>query len=176
MRKHDATGRSAGGYLPVGRAGKWKFIEGFVGFPQSLLESPGFMRLSPPAWRVLCFLLREHLRAGGRENGYLLAPYAQVEQVGVSSRDVSSALRELQAFGIIRKTKEGERLGGRRGASHYALTWLPTADGQWPTEDFRKVRWEQVDEFFRERAVASAFKRERRKSNRVAANGPPPEI
>lgn len=139
-RRHDATGRSTGKVVNYGgRAKRWKFEEGFVGEPMSLLESPAYRALNFPALKILGFLKLEHVRHGGQENGRLLAPYRQLEALSISARHVKPALAMLEALGIIRVTSDGSRLGGRPNAATYALTWLPTCDGELPTEDYRRV-------------------------------------
>lgn len=139
-KRHDATGRSTGKIVHYGgRAKRWKFEEAFVGEPMSLLESPGYQALNFPAFKILAFLKLEHVRHGGAENGRLVAPHRQLREGGISPRKVKPALEMLEAFGIIRCTSEGFRQGGRPNAATYALTWLPTCDGQLPTEDYRKI-------------------------------------
>lgn len=139
-KRHDATGRSSGRNVNFGgRAKRWKFEEGFIGEPMSLLESPGYQALNFPAWKILGFLKLEHVRHGGAENGRLMAPHRQLQALGISPRHIKPALAMLEAFGVIRCTTDGARLGGRPNAAKYALTWLPTCDGQLPTEDYRTV-------------------------------------
>lgn len=136
----------------------WKFREHFVGHPRSLRESPGFQALSTPARHALDFLELEHLRHGGQENGRLLAPYLQLETWGISSRDIRPALSMLEAFGVVRCTQRGERLGGRSRASLYALTFYPTHDGSLPTEDYRRVSAADVRAFFEDLKRRKAWK------------------
>jgi hypothetical protein len=162
MKRHNATGRSVGAFRAPGRAKSWRIEEQFVHLPKSLIESPGYSRRSIQAARILDFLIREHLSHGGACNGELLAPYAQLAQAGISGRDISNAFRELEAFGIIRRTKEGPRLGGRRGAYQYALTWLPTADGVLPTNAFRAVTERDVAAYLAAKSAATHYRRSRR--------------
>lgn len=149
-KRHDAKGRSTGEVILYGgRAKRWKFEEAFVGEPMSLLESPGYQALNFPAFKILAFLKLEHVRHGGAENGRLLAPHRQLQALGISPRKIKPALAMLEAFGIIRVTTDGERLGGRPNAARYALTWLPTCGGQLPTEAYRKVTRTDVQEHLR---------------------------
>lgn len=143
--RHDATGRSTGEIRHTGRAKRWKFEEGFIGEPQSLLESPGYRALNFPAFKILTFLKLEHVRHGGAENGRLMAPHRQLTAQGISPRKIKPALEMLEAFGIIRCTSDGERLGGRPNAATYALQWLPTCDGELPTEAYKRVTAADVD-------------------------------
>ncbi|MBA3050039.1 MAG: hypothetical protein KKE42_08945 [Alphaproteobacteria bacterium] len=139
-KRHNAKGRSTGEVRHFGgRAKSWKFAEGFVGEPMSLLESPAYRALNFPALKILGFLKLEHVRHGGAENGRLMAPYRQLEAQGISPRKIKPALAMLEAFGIIRCTSDGERLGGRPNAAKYALAWLPTCDGSLPTDGYKRV-------------------------------------
>lgn len=156
-RKVLQNGRS-GGFAHSGRAKRWRPEPPFLILPRALLESPGYRALSVPARHVVDFLQLEHLSHGGAENGRLLAPYAQLEKFGISSRDIRGALDMAEAFGIIRCTQRGERLGGRTKASTYALTWYPTADGELPSEEFRRVTVQDVDAFFGERTRLKALR------------------
>lgn len=149
---HDPTGRSTGKVRQFGgRAKRWSFDEGFIGEPMSLLESPGYQALNFPAFKILAFLKLEHCRHGGAENGRLMAPHRQLREGGISPRKVKPALAMLEAFGIIRCTSDGFRQGGRPNAARYALTWLPTCDGQLPTEDYKRVTRADVQELLTQR-------------------------
>ena len=50
--------------------------EAFVKLPRDLLESEAWRSLSVNAWRLLNFLMIEHMKHGGKGNGRLLAPVA----------------------------------------------------------------------------------------------------
>ena len=161
MQNHNATGRSVGAHRPAGRARRSQLDEPFVMLPLSLMDSMGWRCLSSPARKIIDFLLREYMRSAGRENGRLLAPYIQIQAVGVSRRDIAGAFRELEAFGIVRSTKSALRLEGRRGATRYALTWLPTADGALPTNDYKRVSRQTVEAFALEKTAEAKRRRER---------------
>lgn len=162
-RKADATGRSTGKLVNYGgRAKRWKLEGQFIPHTLDMRESPGFRALTMPARRILDFLELEHLRHGGAENGRLLAPYAQLVAWGVTKRDIAPAIATLVRYGFIRRTEHGERLGGRPNATRYALTWLPTVDGQLPTEDFRKVTHADVLDWEAERKGLAEAKRARK--------------
>jgi hypothetical protein len=162
-RKTDAKGRSTGQLVHfAGRAKRWKLEGQFIPHTLDMRESPGFRALTMPARRVLDFLELEHLRHGGAENGNLLAPYAQLVTWGVTKRDIAPAIATLVRFGFIRRTEHGQRLGGRPNATRYALTWLPTSDGQLPTEDFRKVSRSDVLDWEADRRLQAEAKRTRK--------------
>src|SRR5262249_12706559 len=74
--------------------------------------------LSAAAWRVLVFLMRELLRHGGKDNGQLKAPHRQLVSFGVSASLVSSAIKELEAAGLVRCHRKG-----RRVANPFELPW-----------------------------------------------------
>jgi hypothetical protein len=98
--------------------------EAFVKLPRSLLESDSWRLLSINARRFLDFLMTEHMRQGGRQNGSLLAPRRQLWDFGISAHFVSGAIEETERAGLV----DCKRGVGRR-PSQYALTWLPMSDG-----------------------------------------------
>lgn len=138
-KRHDVKGRSTGRVLHYGQAKKWQMEPGFIREPMSLLESPGYKALNFPAFKILGFLKLEECRHGGTANGRLMAPHRQLQALSISPRHIKPALAMLETFGIIRCTSDGSRLGGRPNAATYALTWLPTCDGQLPTEGYKRV-------------------------------------
>ncbi len=101
--------------------------------------------------RILGFLKREHVQHGGRENGRLVAPHAQLRRLGISGRKVKPAFEMLEAFGFVRRTSEGFRHGGKGAPATYALTWLPTWGSDrlrhLPTNDFQHVTEAEVMAF-----------------------------
>ena len=74
----------------------------FVKMPRDLLESSAWRTLGINARRLLDFLMLEHMRHGGKRNGYLLAPRRQLEKFGIRPASVSPAIAELRNAGIIR--------------------------------------------------------------------------
>lgn len=173
-KRHDAKGRSTGEIVHYGgRAKRWKFEEAFVGEPMSLLESPGYQALNFPAFKILAFLKLEHVRHGGVENGRLMAPHRQLQALGISPRKIKPALAMLEAFGIVRCTSGGERLGGRPNAATYALTWLPTCDGSLPTEGFKSVTKADVQELLTLR-FAEGFEERRKTAQAPTSEGGAP--
>ena len=176
-KRHDATGRSSGRNVNFGgRAKRWSFEEGFIGEPMSLLESPGYQALNFPAFKILSFLKLEHCRHGGAENGRLMAPHRQLQALGISPRTIKPALAMLEAFGIIRLTTDGERQGGRPNAARYALTWLPTCDGQLPTDDYRRVTRADVQELLTQRFAEGLAKRKKTEQAPTSEGDPPTQV
>jgi hypothetical protein len=102
--------------------------EQFVKLPRSLLESPAWCGLGINARRFVDFLMLEHMRQGGRRNGFLLAPRRQLWDFGIGAHFVSGAIDEAEQAGLV----DCWRGKGRR-ANLYALTWLPLADASAPT-------------------------------------------
>jgi len=73
----------------------------------------------------------EHMRHGGKANGKLLAPRRQLEQFGIGSHFISSAIEECEHIGLV-----NVRRGVGRRPNLYALTWLPLCDGSEPSNGF----------------------------------------
>src|SRR5262249_34930956 len=55
----------------------------FVPLPRELLETAAWRSLGINARRLLDFLMVEHMRHGGKRNGYLLAPRRQLAEFGI---------------------------------------------------------------------------------------------
>src|ERR1700704_4986920 len=98
--------------------------ESFVKLYRELSESASWRELSINARRLLDFLMIEHMRRGGKQNGFLLAPRRQLEIFGIGARHVSQAIEEVERAGFV----DCRRGIGRR-PSVYALTWLQLSDG-----------------------------------------------
>lgn len=109
--------------------------EQFVKLPRELIESDAWRSLGVNAWRVVSFLMREHLRNGGKENGRLKAPYRQLHAYGVGLRHMAAAIREAEDLGLIRCERRRMRV-----ATRYTLTWLLLHDGTAPPDDWRSYR------------------------------------
>jgi hypothetical protein len=94
--------------------------QGWVKLPRHVIERILDARLGLAAVRILQFLMREHLRHGGKDNGVLEAPHRQLVAIGISAGLVASAIQELEGSGLIRCHHRGPRT-----ANHFELTWLP---------------------------------------------------
>jgi hypothetical protein len=110
--------------------------EPFVMLPRSLVASASWQSLGLPARRLIDFLMLEHMRHGGRNNGFLTAPRKQLAEAGIHHDAVSRAINEAIALGLIDCIR-----GTGRAPNRYALTWLPLANGVEPTN-----RWRQCNE------------------------------
>jgi hypothetical protein len=76
----------------------------------------------------------EHMGHGGMKNGQLLAPRRQLEAFGIGARYISGAIEEAFGAGLV----DVKRGTGKR-PNHYALTWLPLADGTPATNRWRST-------------------------------------
>jgi hypothetical protein len=148
--KANATGRS---YRPQkrSRSKKWQPEAPFIPHSKTFRESYAFRLLSTPAKRVLEFLELEHLAHGGAENGRLAAPYSQLIAFGLSSRDIPNAIREVVALGLVARSNQTFRLGGKNIMSLYRLTYLPDCEGNKPTDDWRHVTQADIYAFKRDK-------------------------
>lgn len=121
--KHDAKGRSSNRRTAAAR--KHEKMEGpFVQVPRGVTRHILAWRLSVNAYRILMFLLEEHMSHAGTENGQLAAPYNQLEGLGIRRNSIRPALSELIEAGLIRRTDEGYL----RHLALYELTFLHTRD------------------------------------------------
>src|SRR5262245_50451303 len=94
--------------------------QGWVKLSRDVVERMLAARLSLAAVRLLQFLILEHLRHGGKENGLLEAPHRQLVALGISAGLVASAIFELEATGLVRCHRRGPRI-----PNLFELMWLP---------------------------------------------------
>ena len=138
--KPNATGRSSGRATSRrARMMRPPPDEPFVWLTRELLRSAAWQSLGINARRFIDFLLLEHMNHGGAENGRLKAPYRQLEDFGIASRHISRAIRQAIASGLVDRTDSPDdpSPGPIRRPATYRLTWLPTADGEPPTNRWR---------------------------------------
>jgi hypothetical protein len=74
----------------------------------------------------------EHLKHGGRYNGFLIAPRKQLAAFGISEHCISSAITEACNRGLVDCVR-----GKGRAPNRYALTWLRLGDGSEPSDRWR---------------------------------------
>src|SRR3954470_9417010 len=127
--------------------------EAFAKLPLTLLESTAWRSLSIHSRRFLDFLLLEHMRHGGKENGRLLAPRRQLIAFGVHPAFISGAIQEAERVGLV-DCKHG--IG--RAPSLYSITWLSRGPGEPPTD-----RWKHCDAAAAELLAARKQAKTRRK-------------
>jgi hypothetical protein len=107
----------------------------FVPLPRDLLRSDAWRSLGINERRLVDFLLLEHMRHGGQQNGNLKAPRQQLHAFGIGPRFVSAVIATTEERGLIQCKR-----GGMRVATTYALTWLPMADGTPASNGWRSHR------------------------------------
>jgi hypothetical protein len=107
----------------------------FVMLPRELLESTAWRGRSVNAGRVIEFLMLEHMRHGGRENGNLKAPQRQLVAFGIGAQYVAGGINEVEQRRIVKAHRHGQRV-----ATTYELTWLPLHDGSAPSDEWRQYQ------------------------------------
>lgn len=110
-------------------------ITQFVMLPRDLVRSDAWRSLGINAFRVVSFLISEHLAKGGKENGKLKAPHRQLVAYGVAARFATGAIAEAETKGLVICNR-----GGMRVATTFALAWLPLHDGSLTAEPWRQFR------------------------------------
>ncbi len=90
----------------------------FIALPFSVLDCPGYAKLSHPARSLLLEVARQ---LKGHDNGRMLLSHAHLVKRGWKSADViNRAKKELIAHNFIFETVKGQR---PNKASWYAVTW-----------------------------------------------------
>ena len=108
--------------------------ESFVKVYRELLESAAWQAQSINCRRLLDFLMLEHMRRGGKENGRLVASHRQLCAAGINNGErVTEAIGEAEHLGLITVAR-----GDRRRPNRFALTWLPLNDGTAPGNEWRE--------------------------------------
>lgn len=139
-RRHDATGRStsrpANSRL-ANRLGPPKG-EPWCWLTKEMVSTTAFRSLDGNALQALFRVLVEHMAHAGTENGNLVVTYDDFAAWGIRRPSVSKALEDLKRAGLLRVVVQGGRsYGGARVPSRYRLTWLPTAEGQAATNEWK---------------------------------------
>ena len=167
--KPDATGRSTNRFS--GREGKLRKPprgEPWAWLTRELLTSEAWRGLRVNGRRLVDFLLVEHMNHAALENGRLVATYAQLVRAGLSRGEITPAIRECEALGLIR-VEHGGRWNKTNQASRFRLTFYADHDGEPATNDWKRTTRETVAKF-----------RDREKQNRRSETGttvpPKPEL
>jgi hypothetical protein len=108
-------------------------VESWVKIPRDLLLSDAWRSQSINGRRLIDFLLVEHMKKAGRQNGKLKAPYCQLYEFGIGEHYVTASIREAETLGLVACERHG-----LRAANTYTLTWLPGHDGT-PASDYWKA-------------------------------------
>jgi hypothetical protein len=112
---------------PAGKSWIWLTLE--------MMKSDAWWTTGNHGRRIIDFLLIQFLEHGGRNNGQILAPYAQLEDRGIGRRFIADALANLERIGLIDCHR-----GGMRVVTTYTLNWLPLHDGTPPSDRWRAFR------------------------------------
>lgn len=107
--------------------------EPFAMLPRDLLRSDAWRSLGINERRLIDFLLLEHMRHGGRENGKLKAPWLQLIEFGAAKNQITGAIRNVEERGLVLCERRG-----RRTANLYTVTWMLMPDGSWPAQPWRR--------------------------------------
>jgi hypothetical protein len=131
---HGKDNRAATGKKRNGTA------ENFITYPRSMVESPALRVLSLSAVRAMHRLEVEHMDHGGAENGRLIVTHDQFQEWGIAHNQVSPAIRELAALGLVDITEPGS--GGNENyhrAARYRLTYVNNKSRAEPTHEWRNI-------------------------------------
>ena len=126
-RKHDATGRSS---LPKDNKERQRSVrsppegEPWVFHTLSLLNSDAWKYRSVTLARLLDFLEIEHLAHGGSQNGFLAAPFNQLEAYGLARRLISKAIQEGERRGLLRVTRSRKKGQTLHEVNRFRLTYF----------------------------------------------------
>jgi GNAT superfamily N-acetyltransferase len=98
----------------------------FVQMPLCLFTSTAWASMSINCRRLIDFLIAEHLRHAGAENGFLMATYEQLVEHGIGRQYVNRAITEAEEKGLI-YVERGMRGHGRTKSNPniFALTFCP---------------------------------------------------
>jgi hypothetical protein len=140
-RRHDAKGRTTS--IPADQKLR-KMLgppegQAWIWLTWEMITCSAFRELSRAA--LLCFfrLMAEHMAHAGRQNGLLAVTYSDFKLYGVRESSIPAALRELELAGFVLMTVQGGRsYGCAKRPSRFRLTWLPTAEGIAPTNDWKR--------------------------------------
>ena len=138
--KHNATGRTARRRSKPPDNGKPTSPdltvvrrvpdgEPFVQLWLGLLSSDAWRKQSINCRRFIDFLTCEHQLHAGFQNGYLLAPYDQLEAWGIGRRFIAAAIREAEQRGLVVAHRQ-RRLPHQKHLppTLYRLTFLPSRE------------------------------------------------
>lgn len=142
-RQHDAKGRTTA--IPADQKLR-KMLgppEGQAWFwlTEEIITCLAFRELSRAAFLCLFRLITEHMAHAGRQNRFLAVTYSDFKAFGVRESSIPDALRELERAGFVMMTVQGGlSYGCAKRPSRFRLTWLPTAEGIAPTNDWKRFR------------------------------------
>jgi hypothetical protein len=112
----------------------------FVMHTLALLNSPAWRALSREALLLLSRIEIAHMKTGGQKNGELVVPYQDFEVYGIGQRRaIARALREVEAFGLLKISRGRAGIGKWHQPNCYRLTYLAT-DGEEPTNEWAAIK------------------------------------
>ncbi|NBN63827.1 hypothetical protein [Pannonibacter tanglangensis] len=144
--------------------------EAFVMHRLSLLMSHAWQNRPVPVMRLLERLEIEHLRHGGQENGNLYVSYAQLQTSGLSRRTIRPAIDCGAALGLLRAEADPDFHGGDlRQPNRYALLYLPVKNAKFPTDEWRNLSPQQVEQALERFRSATGIKSSVSPRKRISA-------
>jgi hypothetical protein len=117
----------------------WKPEPPFITHSMEFYQSEAFRSLSNAERKILARIEIEHMKHAGKNNGRLICTYENFIAYGIRSRSIPAALQHLQTVGAIEMTQRGRR-DAMHNPHHYRLTYQPSFDGKWPTNEWRSYR------------------------------------
>ena len=119
----------------------------FVQITAELLRSPAWRCRSINCIRLIDFLMIEHLRHNGTENGNLIATYDQLIVFGIGRRFVRKTIDQAERLGLVEVERLPRRTFTETYPSRFRLTFLPDKNinekGQIyygePTNEWRRI-------------------------------------
>jgi hypothetical protein len=109
--------------------------EPFVWLTRELLSSDAWRSQNIHTRRLIDFLLLEHIRRGGQNNGRLKAPQRQLYAFGIGPNYAVAAILRAEELGLVACHR-----AGMRTATTYRLTWLESHDGKPAGNEWRAYR------------------------------------
>ena len=109
--------------------------EPFVWLTRELLSSDAWRSQNIHTRRLIDFLLLEHIRRGGQNNGRLKAPQRQLYAFGIGPNYAVAAILRAEELGLVACHR-----AGMRTATTYRLTWLESYDGKPAGNEWRAYR------------------------------------
>jgi hypothetical protein len=109
--------------------------EPFVWLTRELLSSDAWRSQNIHTRRLIDFLLLEHIRRGGQNNGRLKAPQRQLYAFGIGPNYAVAAIVRAEELGLVVCHR-----AGMRTATTYRLTWLESYDGKPAGNEWRAYR------------------------------------
>jgi hypothetical protein len=117
----------------------WRPEPPFITHSMEFYQSKAFRSLSNAERKILARIEIEYMKHAGKDNGRLICTYEDFIAYGIRGRSIPAALRHLQAVGAIDMTQRGRR-DAMHNPHHYRLTYQPSFDGKWPTNEWHSYR------------------------------------